>query len=287
MKTIIKILVIVVACNYAQAQDIQYVSAENGLVVRERPSRGAIRVGTLDYGSAIEITEHTQLQLDVVDNNEKISGEWVKIRSMEDDNYISEGFVFNGFLTEEKLKKRFVVNYDEFTVSIEDVTKKTPEAMIENRDEILSFHLDLNESVEGKTIRVKHHKEFRSIKIFQKHENSIIISDEDSHCDIIDWEHYYSSWKPLRTISNHRKFETKKYSDLDTNKFIEIDINDLKSIVNETCGDAWSDAIKDVQTLKDAPVSINLSKIFLRIVMTDIDGHITEKIIIFELPMGC
>ena len=81
------------------------------------------------------------------------------------------------------------------------------------------------------------------------------------------------------------QFKTKKYSDLDTNKFIEINIDDLKSILNETCGDAWSDAIKDVQSVKDAPVSITLSKIFLRIVMTDIDGHITEKIIIFEVPL--
>ncbi len=287
MKTIIKILVIVAASNFANAQDIQYVSAENGLVVRERPSRGAIRVGTLDYGTAIEITEHTQLQLDVVDNNEKISGEWVKIKSIENDNDMAEGFVFNGFLTVEKLKKRFIVNYDEFTVSIEDVTEKMPEALIENRDDILSFHLDLDESIEGKTIRVKHHTEFRSIKIFQKHENSIAITDEASHCDIIDWQHYYSSWKPLNAIENHRKFKAKRYSDLDTTKFIEIDIEELKLIVNETCGKAWSETIKDVKSIKEAPVSITLSKIFLRIVMTDIDGHITEKIIIFEIPMGC
>ncbi len=287
MKTIIKILVIVAASNFANAQDIQYVSAENGLVVRERPSRGAIRVGTLDYGTAIEITEHTQLQLDVVDNNEKISGEWVKIKSIENDNDMAEGFVFNGFLTVEKLKKRFIVNYDEFTVSIEDVTEKMPEALIENRDDILSFHLDLDESIEGKTIRVKHHTEFRSIKIFQKHENSIAITDEASHCDIIDWQHYYSSWKPLNAIENHRKFKAKRYSDLDTTKFIEIDIEELKLIVNETCGKAWSETIKDVKSIKEAPVGITLSKIFLRIVMTDIDGHITEKIIIFEIPMGC
>jgi len=287
MKTIIKILVIAFACNYTHAQDIQYVSAENGLVVRERPSRGAVRIGTIDYGTAIEITEHTQLQLDVVDNNEKISGEWVKIKSIEEHDFVTEGFVFNGFLTEEKLKKRFVINYNEFTVSIEDVSEKAPKAVIENTDDILSFRLDLDESIEDKTIRIKHHKEFRSIKIFQKHENSIAITDEGSHCDLINWQHYYSSWKPLKAVSNHRKFKAKKYSDIDTKKFIEIDIEDLKTMVNETCGEAWSTAIKNVQTIKDYPVSITLSKVFLRIVMTDIDGLITEKIIIFEVPMGC
>jgi len=287
MKTIIKILVIVAACNYANAQDIQYVSAENGLVVRERPSRGAIRVGTLDYGTAIEITEHTQLQLDVVDNNEKISGEWVKIRGVEDHDDVEDGYVFNGFLTEEKLKKRFVINYDAFTVSIEDLSEKTPKPIIENSDDILSIPLDLGESIEGKSIRIKHHKEFRSIKIFQKHENSIAITDDASHCDLIDWQHYYSSWKPLKALLNHRKFKAKKYSEIDSKKFIEINIEDLKTMVNETCGEAWSTAIKNVQSIKDYPVSITLSKIFLRIVMTDIGGYITEKIIIFEVPMGC
>ena len=56
--------------SFAHAQDIQYVSAENGLVVREKPSRGAMKVGMLEYGTPIEITEHTNLMLDVVDGGE-------------------------------------------------------------------------------------------------------------------------------------------------------------------------------------------------------------------------
>ena len=44
---------------YVQAQDIQYVKAENGLAIRENPNRGAARLGVLDYGTVLEIIEHT------------------------------------------------------------------------------------------------------------------------------------------------------------------------------------------------------------------------------------
>ena len=75
--------ILVVACfalSVAQAQDIQYVFAENGLVVREKPSQGAIKVGLLDYGTAVEIIEHTNLSLDIKDKNKKVTGQWVKIK---------------------------------------------------------------------------------------------------------------------------------------------------------------------------------------------------------------
>ena len=61
--------ILVVACfaiTAVQAQDIQYVFAENGLVIREQPNQGAKKVGILDYGTPVEIIEHTNLNLDVL-----------------------------------------------------------------------------------------------------------------------------------------------------------------------------------------------------------------------------
>ncbi len=287
MKTHISILLALVAFSYAEAQDIQYVSAENGLVIRVKPSRGAKRIGMLDYGTALEITEHTNLQLDIMNNGEKISGEWVKVRGMDAYEPFEEGYVFNGFLIEEKLKKRFKASFEEFTVSIDDISEKTPKEAFGNPDKILSFKLNLDESLESKTIKVKHHQEFRTIEVFQKHENSIAISDDKSHCDLIDWQHYYSSWKPLKTISRNHKFKARAISEKEALKFIDIDIETLKSAVNETCGASWSESIKDVKSIKDYPTSIITSKVLLRIIMTDIDGYKTEKIIIFEIPMSC
>ena len=271
----------------AQAQDLQYVSAENGLIVRAKPSRGANRIGTIDYGTQVEITEHTNLQLDVLDNGKKLSGEWVKIRGTHAYEIINEGYVFNGFLTEEKLKKRFKASFNEFTVSIEGVSEKKTQTEIGTTNDILSFRLDINESIKGKTIYVKHHQEFRTIEVFQKHQNSIAIIDENSHCDVIDWEHYYSSWKPLKTVSSNHKFKTHDISEKESSTFIDINIEDLKSYVNELCGASWSTSIKDVKSINDYPISIKTSKLLIRIIMTNLDGNKTEKIIIFEIPTNC
>ena len=273
--------------SFTNAQDIQYVSAENGLIVREKPSQGANKVGMLDYGTVIEIIEHTNLQLDVVDNGNKLSGKWVKVRGIDAYEFFEEGYVFNGYLTEEKLEKRFKVNYDAFTVTIEGISEKGNRKDIINPDfdGVLFFKLGEDETIEGKTVSVKHHQEFRSIEVFQKHENSIAISDDKSHCDIIKWQHYYSSWKPLKVFSSNRKFKALTISEKEASKFIDVDVEELKTVVNDACGESWSDAIKDITELNEYPTKIVVSKVYLRILMTDIDGFKTEKILIFEVPL--
>ena len=273
--------------SFTNAQDIQYVSAENGLIVREKPSQGANKVGMLDYGTVIEIIEHTNLQLDVVDNGKKLSGKWVKVRGIDAYEFFEEGYVFNGYLTEEKLEKRFKVNYDAFTVTIEGISEKGNRKDIINPDfdGVLFFKLGEDEIIEGKTVSIKHHQEFRSIEVFQKHENSIAISDDKSHCDIIKWQHYYSSWKPLKVFSSNRKFKALTISEKEASKFIDVDVEELKTVVNDACGESWSDAIKDITELNEYPTKIVVSKVYLRILMTDIDGFKTEKILIFEVPL--
>lgn len=286
MRKLISIVLVIVAFNFTTAQDIQYVNAENGLTIREKPNRGAMRLDLLDYGTVLEVVEHTNLKLDVMNNGEKLTGEWVKVRSL--DAYDTfEGYVFNGFLTQEKLQKQFKSKYDEFTVTIEGLGEKEV-----NKDNInpefnavLMYKLNDNETLEGKTIKVKHHQEFRSIQVFQKHENSIAISDDKSHCDMIQWQHYYSSWKPLKTISNNHRFKALSISKDESSRFIEVDLEELKSVVKEDCGDSWSNSIKDIKSVTEYPASIKVSKQYLRILMTDIDGHKTEKIIIFEVPV--
>ena len=287
MKTYLSILLVIVAFGYTSAQDIQYVSAENGLIVREKPSRGANRVAMLDYGTSIEIIEHTQLQLDVIDNGEKVSGEWVKISGNDAYEFFEEGYVFNGYLTEEKIKRPFKAGFEAFTLSIEGVSQKNPIQNIDNSDALSTYRLDKDESIQDKTIRVKHHQEFRTIEVFQKHENSIAVADNNSHCDIIDWQQYYSSWKPLKKMTSNQKFKTLAYSKKDISKFIDINIEDFKQVVSENCGATWGESLNQVSALNEYPTKTVISKIFLKVVMTDIDGYKVEKILIFEIPMDC
>ncbi|MBT8265662.1 MAG: SH3 domain-containing protein [Bacteroidia bacterium] len=270
------------------AQDIQYVSAENGLIVREDPNRGAIRVGLLDYGTKVEVIEHTNLKVDVLDRGTKVQGEWVKIKGLEDYESFDEGYVFNGYLTEEKIKKPFKIPFKEFTIYIDDLDAFHNEKF---RSVILadtaSVGIELGASPENKSLKVQHHQDFKTIEIFQMHENSISIMNEGPHCDLLDYVHYNSSWKPLTTISNNKNFKSLSYGQKDWNKFVEVDLKDLVAYVKDQCGEEWSAMMKSTTSIFDNPLGVSISRIFFKVVMTDIDGYKTKKIIIFDIPMGC
>ena len=282
--------ILIVVCftlGVAQAQDIQYVHAENGLVVREKPSQGAIKVGLLDYGTAVEIIEHTNLMLDVKDKNEKVTGEWVKVRGLKDYEFFKEGYVFNGFLTEEKIEEPLKVKYDAFTLYVDELqTDVEGVREIESPDNKV-FTLKVGATPEDRYIKVKHHQEYRTIQVFQRHKNSISISNEGPHCDLKAYKHYYSSWKPLKMVSSSNVFKTIAYKAKDHKRFVNVDMGELKAYVKDNCGEDWGKLIETSKSIKDANIDVGVSEVQLRVLMTDIDGHKTERIIVFEVPMGC
>ena len=288
MKTYINIIALLLIVNFAQAQEFKYVKAENGLILREKPNQGANKIATLDYGTQIELLEHTNLKLDIQDSNKIVSGEWLKIRAVDYPGYLEDGYVFSGFLTEERLKRRYTISFDEFSVSFDALdASRTESGLGAQANDTITVALDLNETLDKKTIRIKHHVGYRHIEVLQKHENSITIMNEGPHCDLIKWKHFYSSWFPLKSVSYNNKFKTKSYTEKDWNKFINVDINELKSVVKDYCGEGWSERIKDIKSVNQYPSGVSISKVFFKIIMTDLEGEKIEKIIAFEIPMGC
>ena len=282
--------ILVVACftlGVAQAQDIQYVHAENGLVVREKPNQGAIKVGLLDYGTAVEVIEHTDLMLDVQDNNKKVSGEWVKIRGVRDQEFFEVGYVFNGFLTDKKIEEPLKVKYDAFTVFVDELESLVESKKETENDNVNIYSLEPGATPEDRYIKVKHHEEYRTIEVFQRHQNSITITNKNQGCSLPEFKQYNSSWKPLKMLpASNNIYKTMAFKARDYKRFVDVDMDELKAYVNEQCGEDWSKLIEDSKSIKDAPISVDLSQIHLRVVMTDIDGYKTEKIIVFEVPKG-
>jgi hypothetical protein len=81
-------------------QERMYVTAENGLIVRDQPSLKANKIYHLSKNTMVLVSKKTGITLKIVDNGKEINGEWIKIYSFDDsDNY---GYVFDSFLTEEK-----------------------------------------------------------------------------------------------------------------------------------------------------------------------------------------
>lgn len=267
--------ILVVACfaiTAVQAQDIQYVFAENGLVIREQPNQGAKKVGILDYGTPVEIIEHTNLNLDVQDKDKKVSGQWVKIKGPAAGEYFEEAYIFSGYLTEDKIERPLKVVYEELTVFIDQLANGTNSKTSSSETEENSvFVLKENVSPENRYIKVKHHEDYRSIKVLQRYKNALAVKTKDGKSQISNYQYYTSSWKPLQLVkSSENIFKTITFSDKDNKQFGAVDIEELKTAIGT----------KDEISFEVVP-----HRIELKVIMVDIDGDKTEKIINFELPL--
>ena len=102
-----------------------------------------------------------------------------------------------------------------------------------DNEDTLIVSLDLGQSIYDQTIEIEQKSE-GVVTVYQRYENSITIMDEGPHCDLIDWKHYYSDWEQLKI--NDNQFKINSFSLEDSKKFIEIDMNDLRKVVQKHCG---------------------------------------------------
>ena len=282
MKHVITVLFLIVT-HYTFGQRSMYVKADNGLIIRAKPNKNSERIGKLAYGTAVEIIHETNIELNVKDGQESIIGKWVEIQEIEGHQ---TGFVFNGYLTSEFLKKRIEIKFPDLSIQMEIYPEYDEVGDVISQNDTARVYLGLTETPEGKKIKLKH-SNFKKIEVFQRYENSITIMDEGPHCDLTEWKHYYSEWKKLEFNSINNSFVSDSYEEKDGKKFLDIDITELKKVVGKRCGDYWEQLIQNIKNVNEYPSGVTMSKIFLKILLTDENGSVTEKIIEFELPMGC
>ena len=269
------------------AQEVLYVEANNGLILRDNPDKMAQRIGKLEYGTTVKILEKTGLALQLLDNGKKLQGEWVKIKEVDSEYRQREGYVFNGYLTPQKINKRLKIHFEDFLFEIEELEIWDEEKELNKvqKDSARAF-VELGDSPEGKFIRIKQ-KKYKKVEIFQRFENSITIMDEGPHCDLTEWEHYNSEWERLNFNTGDYTFKAHSYSQQDWNTFIPVDMNEFKEAVDEHCGERWFKLIQDVKSVHEYHSGVSMSRIFFKIRLTDKNDSIIQKIVVFELPMGC
>jgi hypothetical protein len=283
MKTLKQILVVVVFMNLLMlsAQQRAYVAAESGLSLRDQPDVSGKMLSKLAYGEAIGILENTGIQLVVLDAGEKISGEWVKVETR---NHI--GYVFNGYLSADKIIKPIRFQLDKLNLEIQNLAtsdyKRTHN--LKQQDSV-KINVDVNASPEGKQI-VLANNDYKRVSIFQGYENRLLFISEASQCDSNDWKYFDSEWKPLKQL-NSNTFETLTYSDKSWKTFIITAVEELKPDVIEQCGEAWLEYINGIESVENYPMSIDTIRILLKLILTDFEDNVTEKIIEFEIPNGC
>ncbi|WBU87912.1 SH3 domain-containing protein [Cellulophaga omnivescoria] len=119
MKKVIYLLLIISTNIFAQEH---IVTAKSGLSIRREPSIESDRIGKLNYGQTVDVLKETIESFQVIDNNETISGYWVKIK-VDNSNY---GYIFNGYL---KFKK----DYTDYTVAKQFLNAHVRGSILEKR----------------------------------------------------------------------------------------------------------------------------------------------------------
>lgn len=107
----------------------------------------------------------------------------------------------------------------------------------------------------------------------------------DSKCNTNEWTQFDTEWKPLKQL-NSNTYETLTYTEKDWITFIETATKDLKDDVVDKCGEDWLNYVKTIDNVKDFPVSVSTNRVFIKMILTDFEDNVTEKIIEFEMPKG-
>lgn len=179
------------------------------------------------------------------------------------------------------------LKFNEFSISINrliiyDEDKK----MGQIQKDTVEIYAELGETIEGQLISISN-DQLTNLTIEQRYETSVTIMNEGPHCDLTNWQHFYSDWKRLQA-NNYGQFICYKYSEKEQEKFPTIPIDDLKQKVKEQCGDDWFQIVEKVKTPNEYPCSIGISRYYLRVSgLRKDNGQTVSKLIIIEMPMGC
>ena len=275
---------LLLVCAYSlNGQDIWYVHADNGLIIRDQPDRAGNKIGKLIYGSSVLRLRETNTELAIQDGEDLIRGNWVEIEEVDGQ---LRGYVFSGYLTSDPVNKRIEMVFDDLTLVMDLGTWKVMDYGSTVLGDTARVYLDLGDTPENKLFTLKH-TEYKEVRIFQRHENSVSISQEGPHCDLFDWKHYYSDWQELEFDPVENRFTSNSYNQNDWRKFIEVEIDELIEAVELTCGEEWSQLLGHISDVNEYPSGVSMSKIIIKLILTKKDESVQEKIIEFEIPMGC
>lgn len=278
-------LILAVSTQVSMGQKTLYVTAENGLIVRDSPSKTGERIGKIPFAEKVQIIEKTDIELSIRDEGETLRGHWVKVEYLEDEFDIPIGYVFDGYLSSKKVFKPFFIQFPDFVLEMEGFKVWNHRTNnISAYTDTVRFEVGVSGSSEDIKLKITKPK-FAEIAFYQRFENSITIMEDGAHCDLVNWKHYDSDWKklPLRLHADLLSTRTLAYSQAEKKQFIEIDMKTLRKYVQNHCSQKFSRQIETTVHVKDYPIGIGMSRMFIKIVYNK--SH--EKIIEFIMPMGC
>ncbi|MDI1255532.1 MAG: hypothetical protein PSV16_05480 [Flavobacterium sp.] len=151
----------------------------------------------------------------------------------------------------------------------------------------VEVYAEVGETIEGQLIAISS-DELIGLTVEQRYETSVTIMNEGPHCDLTEWEHFYSDWKQLPANNNSCEFICDKYTEKEYEKFPKIVMEALKQKVKLECGEEWYQLVKKINKPTEYPSGVSISRYYLRISGQRKDnGQTVTKLIVVATPMGC
>ena len=195
-------------------------------------------------------------------------------------------FLINGVSNSQNKEHKVTLDLNDFVISFQSIVIDSYYDYSANNkgDDTIVVYLELGDSPENNLLTFDS-RESEIVNVFQRYETSATIMNEGPHLDLIDWVHYASRWVELEKYNNH-SYKSISYSLEEASKFPEVDIEQLKVMVNNIGGENWAKLVKDVKSINDYPVGVGISKIEFKIEYI-LNGIEKAKYIVFEMPLGC
>jgi len=179
------------------------------------------------------------------------------------------------------------IHFEYFSVEFSDVTIWGDTEVLENvsADKIL-LYLELGETVQDLKIKIGD-LGLSQLRIYQQYETSLSITNEGPHLDLLKWKHFTSNWNEINQLEQNI-FKTLSYNEKEEEQFPEFSEGELIEYLKSIGYAGYADLIKNPKYPNgEKHWWIGLSIVRFKISGIDSENNKIEKLIEFEVPMGC
>lgn len=149
--------------------------------------------------------------------------------------------------------------------------------------------LDMTEYVDKSEVTLHFRDSSAEYRILQRYRTSMSVSAEGPHLDLIDWRHFDSPWKSLKSLGRNR-FRSLPAAQMQDSRFPKTSKADIIKEVRRQVGNDWPYLLELVQSCNgpnDGFCLVAISSIYLRIQKQVRGRWVDVGLVDFRIAMGC
>ena len=253
------------------SKDTMFVCEDNGIAIKETPNSTAETIAFADYATEVTIIE------------EPSENGYIKVQFPQNMAWVS-GYILTDSLTSDTLEKRLKVEFGNATIYVQNISINAERNTISTEDDIVTVDVFGDNVPFGKVFKVAVPDGYSS-RIFQQTEQGFVFYSNNNFCRLDAWKTFKSEWKTLSPLVQENAFNGLQDEQLNIDD--EISVAEVKSAIAELCKSSVANAIQPFKSLKENEIGLQTKKVHYKIELTDTDRNVTEKMVVFNLSVGC